>query len=139
MRTFGKAGTVRTGKDGKVGNCGVTMMMVGYADNHEGNCYRMFNPLRTSIVESRYVTWLRRMYYPTLGTDITGLDPLVMLEADFPREDAVEPRVKIEEVTEDDDMSVKFEVPKASSSLEQEVHRSGRILRQTTTYKSHDW
>ena len=37
MRTFGEAGTVRTGKDGKVGNRGVTMMMVGYADNHEGN------------------------------------------------------------------------------------------------------
>ena len=38
MRTFGEAGTVRTGKDGKVGNRGVTMMMVGHADNHEGNC-----------------------------------------------------------------------------------------------------
>ena len=38
MRTFGEAGTVRTGKDGKVGDCGVTMMMMGYADNHEGNC-----------------------------------------------------------------------------------------------------
>ena len=38
MRTFGKAGTVRTGKDGKIGDRGVTMMMVGYADDHEGNC-----------------------------------------------------------------------------------------------------
>ena len=38
MRTFGKAGTIRTGTVGKVGNRGVTMMMVGYADNHEGNC-----------------------------------------------------------------------------------------------------
>ena len=64
MRTFGEAGTVRTGKDGKVNNRGVTMMMVGYADKHEGNCYQMFNPLRNSIVESRDVTWLRRMYYP---------------------------------------------------------------------------
>ena len=39
MTTFGEDGTVRTGKDGKVGDRGVTMMMVGYADNHEGNCY----------------------------------------------------------------------------------------------------
>ena len=39
MRTFGKAGTVRTGTYGKVGNHGVTMMMVGYADSHKGNCY----------------------------------------------------------------------------------------------------
>ena len=38
MRTSGEAGIVRTGKYCKVGNHGVTMMMVGYADNHEGNC-----------------------------------------------------------------------------------------------------
>ena len=43
MRTFGEDGTVRTGKDGKVGNCWVTMMFVGCADNHEGNCYQRFN------------------------------------------------------------------------------------------------
>ena len=64
MRTSGETGTVRTGKDGKVGNCGVTMMLVGYADNHEGNCYRMFNLPRNTIMESHNVTWLRRMYYP---------------------------------------------------------------------------
>ena len=39
MRTFGEAGTVRTGNDGKVGDRGVTTMMVGYADKQEGNCY----------------------------------------------------------------------------------------------------
>ena len=77
MRTFGKVGTVRTGKDGKVGNHGVTMMMVGYTDDHEGNCYQIFNPLRNSIVESRTVTWLHCMYYPRLDADITGLDRLV--------------------------------------------------------------
>ena len=126
--------SARTGKYGKVGNCGVTMMMMGYADDHEGNCCRMFNPLRNSIVESCDVTWLRRMYYPQLDADITGLDPLVVIEADFPREDTVEPRVKIEEIKKDDDVSVKSEVSKTSSSLEHEVCRSGRTIRQTTTY-----
>ena len=56
MRTFDEAGTVRTGKDGKVSNRGVTMMMVIYVDNHEENCYRMFKLLRNSIMESRDVT-----------------------------------------------------------------------------------
>ena len=70
------------------------MMMIGYADDREGNCYQMFNLLRNSSVESRDVTWLHRMYYYWLNTDITGLDPLVVIEADFPREDTVEPRVK---------------------------------------------
>ena len=39
MRTFDKAGTVRTEKDDKVSKRGVAMMVVGYADNHEGGCY----------------------------------------------------------------------------------------------------
>jgi len=122
MRIFGEAGTVRTGKDGKVGDRGVTMMMVGYADNHEGNCYRMFNPLRNSIVESRDVTWLRCMYYPRLDADVTGVDPLVVIGADYARDEVMEQRVKIEEVKEDDDGSVRLEVSRAFSNLEQEVH-----------------
>ena len=128
MRTFGEAGTVRTGKDGKVGNLGVTMMMVGYAYNHEGNCCRMFKPLRNSIAELRNVTWLRRMYYPRLNAGVTGFDPPIVIEAGFPREEAVEPCVKIEEVKEGDDESIRSEVSRASSSLKQEVCRSGRCV-----------
>ena len=79
MRTFGKVGTVRTGKDSKVVDHGVTMMFVGYTNSHERNCYRMFNPLSNIIVESRDVTWLWRMYYPRLDADVTGLDPLVVI------------------------------------------------------------
>ena len=97
----------------------------------------MFNPLRNSIVESRDVTWLRRMYYPRLDADLTGQDPLVVIEADFSREERVqpeEPRIKIEEVKDQDDASVSLEVSKASSSLEQVVRRSGRTVTQTTTY-----
>ena len=97
MRTFSKAGAVRTGKDGKVGDCGVTVMMVRYADNHEGDYYQMFNTLKNSSVESRDVTWLHRMYYPPFNADVTRLYPLVLTEADFPRKKAVEPCVKIEE------------------------------------------
>ena len=52
MRTFSAVGTVRTGKDSKVNDCGVTMMFLGYAENYEGNCYRMCNPLRNSGVET---------------------------------------------------------------------------------------
>merc|ERR1712153_4763 len=73
------------------------------------------------------------MYYPKPDTDLTGQDPLVVIEADFPREEIVqpeEPRVKIEE----DDASVSSEASKASSSLEQVVRRSGRTVTQTTTY-----
>ena len=90
MRTFGEAGTIRTGNNGKVGNRGVTMMFVGYVNNHEGNCYQMSNLLRNSTVESRDVAWLRRMYYERRNADVTGLDPLVVIEAKNPRDEVVE-------------------------------------------------
>ncbi len=41
LRTFGEAGIVKDKKDGKVGDRRITMMFVGYANSHAGNCYRM--------------------------------------------------------------------------------------------------
>jgi hypothetical protein len=49
LRTFGEAGIVNNGKDGKVGNRGITMVFVGYADEHAGNCYRMYNPVTSRV------------------------------------------------------------------------------------------
>ncbi len=43
--TFGEAGIVRKMKDGKVGDRGITTMFVGYAQEHAGNCYRVYNPV----------------------------------------------------------------------------------------------
>ncbi len=44
-RTFGGAKIVRKMKDRKVSDRGITMMFVGYAQEHAGNCYRMYNPV----------------------------------------------------------------------------------------------
>ena len=38
-------------------------MFVGYAKDHAGNCYRMYNPATSRIHTSRDVKWLGRMYY----------------------------------------------------------------------------
>ena len=43
VRTFGEAGTVKIGKNGKLGDRGCTMMYVGHADGHAGDVYRMWN------------------------------------------------------------------------------------------------
>ena len=79
LKTFGEAGTVTTGKDGKVGNRGVTMIFVGYADKHGGDCYRMFNPHTRKISETRDVTFLRRMYYPRKDTDVMGQEHVAVV------------------------------------------------------------
>ena len=78
MRTFGEAGTARTGKDGKVSNCGITILFLGYVDKHEGNCYQMLTPPRNSVVDTRDVTWLHCMCYKKLNTNVTDLDHIVI-------------------------------------------------------------
>ena len=58
LRTFGEAGTVKNMKDGKVSDRGITMMFVGYAKGHSGNCYRMYNLVTLQICGSRDIIWM---------------------------------------------------------------------------------
>ena len=46
LRTWGEAGTVTLKKEGmsKLADHGVQCMFVGYALDHEGDCYCMWNP-----------------------------------------------------------------------------------------------
>jgi hypothetical protein len=46
LRTWGEAGTVKvkTKTTPKLADRGVHCMFIGYADDHDGNVYRMWNP-----------------------------------------------------------------------------------------------
>jgi hypothetical protein len=57
LRTFGEAGIVKDKKDEKVGDRGITMLFVGYADRHAGNCYRIYNPVTSQVCKSRDIIW----------------------------------------------------------------------------------
>jgi hypothetical protein len=63
LRTFGNAGTVKEGKKGKVLGRGITMMFIGYDNEHSGNCYRMYNLATSRVAITQDVTWLGRMFY----------------------------------------------------------------------------
>jgi hypothetical protein len=66
LRTWSEAGTVktRTGTDEKLKeSSGVVCVMVGYANQHSGDTYRMFNPVTRYVYETRDVQWLGRMYW----------------------------------------------------------------------------
>ena len=87
IRTFGQAGVVTRGKNGKLGDRGIPMMFVGYPINHASDSYRMYNPKTSKISEVRDVIWLKRMYYqdninadtamlPEIRVDITELNAL---------------------------------------------------------------
>jgi hypothetical protein len=63
--TWGEARIIKTGKDGKIGDQGVMGMFVGYASNHEGNCYRMWNPNTKKISETHDIVFLKRVFFGT--------------------------------------------------------------------------
>ena len=43
LRTWGEAGIVQSGKDNKLGDQRITMMMVGYVNHHEEDVYWILN------------------------------------------------------------------------------------------------
>ncbi len=44
LRSFGEAGVVKIGKNGKLGDRRVTCIFVNYANKHSSDCYQMYNP-----------------------------------------------------------------------------------------------
>jgi hypothetical protein len=63
--TWGEAGIIKTGKDRKIDDQGVTGMFVGYASNHKGGCYRMWNPNMKKISKTRGIVFLKRIFFGT--------------------------------------------------------------------------
>ncbi len=80
--TWGEAGIIKTGKDQKIGDRGVTGMLVGYASNHKVDCYRRWNPNTKKGSETCDVVFLNRMFlrtptkpeHKTQSTDYEDLD-----------------------------------------------------------------
>ena len=53
MRTFGKAGMVKEGKDAKTGDRSIEMMFVGYLFNQESDSVRLWNPGTNRVYRSQ--------------------------------------------------------------------------------------
>ena len=39
-------------------------MFIGYADNHDADCYEMLDPVKGMVHLIQDIAWLDRMYYP---------------------------------------------------------------------------
>jgi hypothetical protein len=50
-------------KDRKVGDRGITIMFVGSAREHAGNCYRMFNPVTSEVSKTHDIIWMGHIYF----------------------------------------------------------------------------
>ena len=79
LRKFGELGVVtisNTNKmKGKLSDRGITGIFVGYARNHSGNTYRMYNPKTKKVWITRDIIWLNKMYgenkIKEKGSDLT--------------------------------------------------------------------
>jgi len=65
LKLFGEAGMVKTstGTSVKLANRGVQCMMVGYAENHDGDVYWMWNPLTEHVPVTWDIIWLKQMMF----------------------------------------------------------------------------
>jgi hypothetical protein len=77
LQTLREAGIVKDGKKGKILNRGLTMMFVGYSEDHAENVFQLFNPETSRIAQSCNVIWLGRMYHTRQDADLTQQLPIV--------------------------------------------------------------
>ena len=69
-------GTVRIGKDEKLGGCRAPFMFVGYFQDHNGNYYCM-NPKTMQATETRDVIFLKQMYFQKQDSSEVWCEPVV--------------------------------------------------------------
>ena len=70
LRTWGEAGTVKLKNKmtPKLDDRGKTCMMVGYALQHAGDTYRMWDPNTRLVHVTRDIIWLNKMFYEQTTT-----------------------------------------------------------------------
>jgi hypothetical protein len=81
----------------KLRDRGLNCMFVGYATNHAGDVYYMWNPKTNGIHVTRDIVWLKCMFYPApVRREMTSIiDPMTDIE--------VEEGVEVEEGTNEAD------------------------------------
>ena len=74
LRTWGEAGVVAEGSNGKSGDRGTEMMFVGYPENRESDSVRMWDPSTNGVVTTRDVIWMKRIYYTRRADAVFNVD-----------------------------------------------------------------
>jgi hypothetical protein len=105
LHTWGEAGvvTLTSNMQPKLHDHGLNCMFVGYATDHAGDVYYMWNPKINGIHVTRNIVWLRHMFYPApVHCELTSiLDPMTNIEV----EEGVEAEEGANEVDDDSEDS----------------------------------
>ena len=70
LQIAGMAGVMKTHTKttSKVSARGKTCLFAGYSTDHARDCFMMMDPMTKTVVHSRDVLWLNRMYFPEKPT-----------------------------------------------------------------------
>ena len=63
-----------------MGDRGIALVFVGYADNHSTDCYHMWYPSTRKITESHDIIWLHRMYFQGAIDNNVAILPAIRVE-----------------------------------------------------------
>jgi hypothetical protein len=138
LRTWGEAGTVttKTSTTPRVHDRGEQCMFVGYAINHSGDTYRMWNLSTNRVHETRDITWLKRMYFtqPILTGELHIVPeieqaPTPTIQVGKGKELETEQQTEtlnVETVEENEEEDEKEEVPEVETTT---TTRSGREVK----------
>ena len=107
--TWGAAGTVKTktSTTPRVYDRGEQCMFVGYALDHSGDTYRMWNMMTNRVLVTRDIIWLKHMYFvtPIPGSEMV-ITPVIekdtALNIKVGKSVGKEQEINVETVTEDD-------------------------------------
>ena len=120
LRTWGEAGTVKlkTKATPKIADRGKQCMLVGYAKDHAGDCYRMYNPTTKGRHLTHDVIWLNRMFYTSRPDEVESIEVALPIKGNvdtfdmegLQAEPAEEPAKEEEIFTPDDDSDDEDEI-----------------------------
>jgi hypothetical protein len=77
LQMFGETGIIKDGKKGKVLNRQLTMMFVGYSEDHANSVFQMYNHVASRIAQTRDVIWMGRMFHTRRDADLTQQQSIV--------------------------------------------------------------
>ena len=77
LKLFGEAGTVKisTSTSPKLADRGAQCMMVGYAESHDGDVYRKWNPITRRVHITRDIIWMKAMLFQKKVDEVDGALP----------------------------------------------------------------
>lgn len=131
LRKWGEAGVVKikTNTTPKMGDRGITCMMVGYAGNHNGDCYEMLNMKTKRVLETRDVRWLNRMYFNENSPETDGIEQESSEDESDTESDEESDKEPDSEGNED---TSNAQTTTMTTSNTGTTTRSGRVVKRTT-------